>query len=106
MRTVIIIFLVIGGVVLLSYIGLSIFAKPDNGILELPKIDQASYTVEIKNTGGLYLTSEYDQYGQEAGKRTFILHGYWEVSGKDFKLRNSDIILQEAVFGEIVIRRR
>ena len=83
------------------------FAKPDTGIPNMPESSEAAYSVHIKNTGGLLLTDKYEEMGgNEVGSRVFVLHGYWEVQGKDFKYKSNDIILPEATFGEINIRRR
>lgn len=72
----------------------------------MPKAEEATHSFMIKNTGGLILASDYEVFGDEVGKRTIVLHGFYEVRGKNFKFVDADIILDEKIFGEIVIKRR
>jgi len=80
--------------------------KPDTGRPEMPGIEDATHSFYIENTGGLILASDYEQHGQTVGARIFILHGFWEMRGKDFKFMAGDIVLDENIFGEITVKRR
>ena len=93
---------------LIAWIGLAVYAfvNPDTGLPDMPEADEAQYSVQIKNTGGMILTDIYEVHGFQVGDRVYVLHGYWELSGKDFKYRDRDIVLDEGVFGEITIERR
>ena len=93
---------------LIAWIGLAVYAfvNPDTGLPDMPEADEAQYSVQIKNTGGMILTNEYETHGYQVGARVYVLRGYWEMSGKDFKFRDRDVVLDEAIFGEIDIRRR
>jgi len=81
-------------------------AKPDTGQLDMPCKEDAAYSVYIENTGNLLLTSDYEQHGDLAGSRIFILHGFWEMRGQKFKFLSGDIILDESIFGEITVKKR
>jgi len=93
---------------ILIWIGLGVYAfvNPDTGLPDMPEADEAQYSIQIKNTGGMVLTDDYEVHGYQVGARVYVLHGYWELSGKDFRYRDRDQVLDEAVFGEITIRRR
>ena len=81
--------------------------KPDTGQpSEMPCIENASHSFYIKNTSGLILASDWEQHGQDVGSRIFILHGFWELRGKEFKFVAGDIILDESIFGKIVVAKR
>lgn len=94
----------------LAWIGLTCYsnliAKPSTGQVDMPDQEEASYSVYVKNTGNLLLTDDYELHGSEVGSRIFILHSFWELRGQDFELVEADIILDEAIFGEITIKRR
>lgn len=102
----------IGLVALLAYAGACIYgnfiAKPEPvpGQIEMPKADKAAYFLVVKNTATVILTNDYEQFGDKVGERTFVLHGYWELVGSAFSYRAHDIILQEAIFGEIALKKR
>ena len=103
--------IILGALLLLiAYVGLVIYScatdQGDTSQPEMPKSDEAAYSVYIENTGNLILTDDYEVHGSEVGSRVFILHGFWELTGQDFKYKEGGIILQEAVFGEITVRRR
>ena len=95
-------------VAVIAYGAFSCFAilNPQTGLPNMPDQSEAQYSVHIKNTGGMLLTDDYELHGGTTGARVYILHGFWEMSGKDFKFRDRDVILDEAIFGEITIRRR
>ena len=81
-------------------------AQPDDGMPDMPETTEATHSVLIKNTGGLLLVTDYEVFGDEVGKRVYALYGFWEVRGKDFKFVDEDIILDEKIFGVILIKRR
>lgn len=103
--------IILGAMILfIAWAGLCVYsnfiAEPDTGMPKMPKVEEAQYGVHIENTGNLLLTNDYEVHGEEVGNRVFIIHSFWEVSGKDFKYRPGDIILEERIFGKITIRRR
>ena len=81
-------------------------AGDESGMPNMPKVDKASHSVYIENTGNLILTDDYEVHGTEVGKRIYVLHGFWEFSGSKFKYKDGDIILDEQIFGEITVKRR
>ena len=96
-------------VVFIGWIGLSVYScfnRQDIGQTNMPVQDEAAYSVYIENTGNLILTNEYELHGSEVGSRVFILKGFWELSGQEFVYKDIDILLNEAIFGEITIKRR
>jgi len=102
---IILICVIVGG----SYIGLSCWsscqrAQPQGP--DMPDKVEATHSFYIKNTGGLVLSSDYEVHGTEKGKRIFVLHGFWEMRGKNFKYLDGDIILDEGIFGTITVKRR
>ena len=101
--------ILVGVLVLVVYLGVSVYscfiAQPA-GQMDAPDSDKAAYSVFIKNTGGLILTDEYETNGTEVGSRIFLLHGFWEAKGQKFSYKATDLILNEAIFGEITVRRR
>lgn len=80
--------------------------KPGSNQPKMPDKEDATHSFYIENTGGLILASDYEQHGQAVGSRIFILHGFWELRGKDFKFVTGDIVLDEHIFGEITVKRR
>lgn len=94
----------------LVYIGLVIWTcnvGPTNpNQPDIPKADEAAYTVYIENTGNLIMTDDYELIGSEVGKRVFILHGFWEMRGQEFVFKDSELVLDEGIFGEITLKRR
>lgn len=81
-------------------------SEPDTGLPEMPSAEDAAYGVHIENTGNLLLTNDYEVHGEKEGSRVVVLHGFWQISGNNFKFASSDLILSESVFGKITIRRR
>ncbi len=76
-------------------------------VSNIPDIKTAKYSLLLSTTRQLYYTSDYDQFGDVLGKRVFILHGYWELRGKDFVyVKHDSPPLDEAVFGSITLTRR
>lgn len=84
----------------------NLIQKPDTGVPDMPSKEDAAYSFSIENTGGLIFSNKYEQQGQVEGSRVFILHGFWEMSGKNFKYVDGDIMLDEAIFGKITVSRR
>lgn len=80
--------------------------KPDTGRAEMPCKEDATHSFYIENTGGLILSSDFEEQGAGIGSRIFILHGFWEMRGQDFKFIEGDIILDEGIFGEITVKKR
>jgi len=89
----------------IGWVGLSIYGNLVNQnqqpSLNMPNIKKAAYSVYIVNTSNLVLTNEYEKRGD-----TYILRGYWELIEQDWQYRSTDIILDQVVFGEIIIKRR
>lgn len=73
---------------------------------DIPKVNEASHSVYIKNTGNLIFTDDYELIGSEVGSRIFILHGFWEMRGQEFVYKDTELVLDEGIFGEITVRRR
>ena len=80
--------------------------SPESGQPDMPDIQAATHEFYIENTGGLYLSSDYKQYGTVVGKRLFILNGFWQISGNKFKSYDGTVPLDENIFGEITVNRR
>ena len=106
-----IIMLVVLALVLVFVVGPCVYYgfidKPgESGTVDLPDNKKATHTFYIENTGGLILASNYEQHGDAAGKRLFVLHGFWEMRGKGFKYMAGDLTLDENVFGKITVSQR
>jgi hypothetical protein len=90
---------------ILAYLGSCVYANffaPDSSTTSnYPDMDKAKYSVYIKNTGNLLFTDSYEIHG-----KTNILHGFWELSGKKYQYRKTDLVLDEAIFGVIEIKQR
>lgn len=109
MRKIIKVIILVVMIALLAYGGLCVYAnciKTDSSRLEMPSAEEAPFSFLVENTGTLILTDEYEQFGDTAGSRKYILHSYWELVGMEFKYRENDIVLSEQVFGEITVKRR
>lgn len=109
MSTIIKVIILAVMILAIGYGGLCVYSNckaPDTGQPGMPNTEKATHSVYIKNTGGLILTSDYEVHGTEVGSRIFILHGFWEMRGQDFKFVEGDIILDEGIFGEIKVKRR
>jgi len=92
-------------VAVLFWIGMSVYAnffqKPEGSLPEMPDIEKATYSVLIKNTHNLLLTDEYEKQGT-----IYILDGYWQLMGQKWEYRDSRLVLDEAIFGTIEVKRR
>ena len=104
----IIILVVLLGVI--AYVGLIVWScaagQNNLGQSDIPKIDEAAYTVYIENTGNLLMTNDYELIGSKAGSRVFILHGFWEMRGQEFVYKDGELVLDEGIFGAITVRKR
>lgn len=102
-----VILIVIIGVV--GYVGVSFYFSckgPETNALEMPDKIEAEYSFYIENTGQLILANDYEQHGQEIGKRFFMLHGFWELRGKEYQYISGELPLDENIFGIIEVKRR
>lgn len=110
LSTMIKVIILIAMVLAIAWGGLCVYsnfiAEPDTGLPEMPDAKEAAYGVHIENTGTLALTNDYEVHGDEVGNRVFILHGFWEISGGNFKHRQRTLIFEEKIVGKITIRRR
>ena len=79
---------------------------PTNDQPQLPDVNDAAYSLYVVNTGTVLFTDDFEQYGELVGERTYVLHGYFEQSGTGFVYKDTDMILQEQLFGEINLKRR
>ena len=79
--------------------------RPGHGV-GLPEQAEATHSFYIENTGGLVYASDFEVHGTIVGKRLYVLHGFWELRGKDFKYNPGDIPMDEQIFGEITVKRR
>ena len=102
--------LVVVLVVVIGWVGVNVWScvmdNPTSDRPEMPEVAEASHSVYIKNTGNLILTSDYEVMGDEVGSRVIILHGFWELKGQEFIYKDGKLVLDEAVFGEITVKRR
>ena len=73
---------------------------------DIPKVEEAAFTIYIENTGNLIMTDDYELIGSEVGSRIFILHGFWEMRGQEFVYKDTELVLDEGIFGEIIVKRR
>lgn len=69
---------------------------------DLPDVEKARYVVYIKANSNVLFTNDYrnDHDG------VYVLDGYWELDDNKYKYREIELWLDEAVFGEIEIKRR
>jgi hypothetical protein len=74
--------------------------------IQLPPVSEAKYYVTVSANANVFLCNNYETWGTKAGERTFVLHGYWESVGTDFKFRDRDLYLAENVYGSIEVKAR
>jgi hypothetical protein len=77
------------------------FTKPPSNLPDTPGIKEAKYAVRIENTGNVYLTNSYDILG-----KTIILHGHWELVGKNYKYIKGDLPIDQSIFGPVTVNIR
>ena len=82
------------------------FIEPSISQTDMPDIKKATHSFSIENTGGLILSSKFEQHGTIEGDRVFELHGFWEMKGDKFKFIDGDIKLDERIFGVITVEKR
>lgn len=86
-------------------VGISVWANffrtPEGALPDMPDVEKATYSVLIENTGNLLLTGDYEHQGN-----IYILKGFWELTGQKWRYRESQLVLDEAIFGKITIERR
>jgi hypothetical protein len=91
----------------LAYAGACVYANvfafraASPATIKLPDVKDAAYSVTIERTGQYYLTNKYEKFGN-----TYLLHGYFELSGTAFKFRNVDLPLDQAIYGTITVTVR
>ena len=88
-----------------GWVGISIYANfiesPFESSSAMPEKEEAKFTVLIENTNNTLLTAKYEHSGN-----IYILHGFWELVGQDWRYRDTDLMLDESIFGKITIKRR
>jgi hypothetical protein len=106
------IILIVIAVGVIAYLGVTVYANfinPSGGqspgatTIKLPDVKEADYALTINSTNKtlLYKSSAYEHYGT-----AHILHGYFELVGKEYQYRNKDLVLDEKAFGKITITKR
>lgn len=88
----------------IAYVGVCVkanFVDKNPNEITMPSVEKAKYSLTIENTGQTLFATDYEQHG-----KVYVLHGYWELIGRDFRYRKRDIILDEAVLGKIIVNRR
>ena len=74
---------------------------------EAPDLPKAAYSVTVKYTKLTIFTDKLDIADSlEVGKKVYTLHGYWEAVKGKFVFKNIDLVLDEKVFGPIVVGKR
>lgn len=110
MRVIIKIAMIVLLIGVIAYGGMCVYGNyfgPGTAIGDkIPSASEASHSLIVRNTATVILTNDYEVFGSEVGNRTFYLHGYWEMVGRDFKYRDDTLVLSEQVFGQIDLKRR
>ncbi len=108
MKTIIKVIMIIVLIVALAYGGACVYSNffANNSGIDAPSDSEARYSLLIKNTATVILTDDYEVFGEGVGSRTYRLRGYWELIGSEYQYRDSDIVLAENIFGEIIFKRR
>ncbi len=86
-----------------GYLVMTILANScsPSGIVKTPNLDEAQYSILIRNTGGIILTSDYTDIDG-----VITIKGYWERRGSKFVYKDKTAVLDESVFGPIDIKPR
>lgn len=99
-------------VVFIGWLGIwaySCIVKPGEKT-ETPKIQneqKAEYSFTVKNTGTIYYsTANFQQVGAIEGQRVFVLKEFWQISGNKFVYFNAPVVLDEKIFGSILVEKR
>ncbi len=77
------------------------FMQKALGEYKVPSIEEAKYEFTIRNTGNVLFSGIYSTRGAE-----FTLTGYWELVDDKYKYRDSQLKLDQKIFGTITVRRR
>lgn len=89
------------------YANVVAFKKADaQAQVQLPPVSEAKYYVNVPANGNVFLTNNYETWGTKVGQRVFLLHGFWESVGSEFKYRARDLPLDEKIFGQMEIKPR
>lgn len=110
MKLIIKILMVVALIGFLAYGGMCVYGNyfgPGTSIGDsIPSTKDAAYSLVVRNTATVILVNDYEVFGDEVGGRTYYLHGYWEMIGRDFKYVDDTIVLSEQTFGQIDVKRR
>jgi hypothetical protein len=90
--------------------GISIYVnitENDNpaGVIKPPDITDAGYIITFKNTGQVIFTDDVVTTN-EAGRDIHTVSGYYESNKGKFRFIDSNLVLDEYYFGDIIIQRR
>jgi len=78
------------------------FLQKSPGDVEIPSVGKARYELKILNTNNMLYTDEISTHGS-----SLTLNGYWEhAKDNKYVYRDNQLILDQGVYGTIIIRRR
>ena len=97
-KRVILTVVVLGGLLLIIYLGVTIYGNIATGEIKIPS---AEYEIYIHSNGNILYADEVIQDGS-----SYVLPGYYELIGRRFKYRDAELSLNESIFGPIEVRRR
>lgn len=110
MKTIIKLLMILVLIGVIAYGGMCVYGNyfaPGTAIGDdIPSKSEASHSLVVRNTATVILTDDYEVFGEEVGSRTFYLHGYWEMVGRDFRYVDDTLVMSEQVFGQIDLKRR
>lgn len=78
----------------------------DIGLPDFPDIDKAQYLVIIKATGEVLLSNHIKTTLGEKRQEVHCLSGYYQDIRNKYRFVDSEFVLDEWYFGDIVIKRR
>jgi hypothetical protein len=100
---------IIGGICLVAaFMSLSVVAnftedKPaGTGLPKSPSVEKAQYEIKVKTTGQVLYTNNYEH----PSDAVYLLHRFYAVDGKKYKLFKTDLLMNERYFGPITITKR
>lgn len=100
---------IIGGITLaVVYILLSVIANftedrpPDSGLPKPPKASKAQWEVTVETTGQILYTNEYEH----PADTYHILHNFYAVRDGKYRLFKDDFKMDEAIWGNIEVKKR
>ena len=73
----------------------------DRNPRDVPGVEEALYSVVIKNTGNTLFSNDAERQGS-----IVTLEGFWELGKGKYKYNEGTIPLDEDIFGPITVRRR